>query len=111
MAGRRARTDLHQLRRGAPLRRAGAVLAAPRPADRRARLPPCALHARGPRERRPDRRGEAGARPLKRSDWRALGPALLVGILLLGQAQALPAPEGAQPVSGSPPQRAAPVEP
>lgn len=49
---------------------------------------------------------------------RPLGPTTLttlaaVGTLLLSgaAAQALPSPEGAQPVSGSPPERAAPVEP
>src|SRR6478736_5116739 len=75
MAGRRARTDLHQLRRGAPLRRAGAALAAARPADRGARLSPRPLHAGPPHQHRPDRRGQAGAGPLKRPDWRALGRA------------------------------------
>src|SRR4051794_11762920 len=76
MARRRTRTDLHQLRRGAPLRRAGAPLAAARPADRRANLSARALHAGAPRPCRPDRRGQAGAGPLNRPDWRALGRAL-----------------------------------
>src|SRR5580692_1629867 len=104
MAGRGARTDLHQLGPGAPLRRAGAPLAAPRPADRRTGLSPRALHAGGPRRRRPDRRGEAGVRPLSRPSIRGLTSRAVVrglgtlgalGSLLLGGglAQALPAPE------------------
>src|SRR3954453_10908408 len=77
MAGRRARTDLHQLRRGAPLRRAGAALAAARSEDRPAPLSPRPLHAGPPHRRRPARRGQGGAGTLKRRpDWRALGRAL-----------------------------------
>src|SRR6185437_11983284 len=110
MAGRRARADLHQLRRGAPLCRAGAPLAASRPAHRRARLSAGALHAGGPRQRRFDRRGQAGARTLNRPGWRVLGrrfaarrwPLLLLvvaGTMLTSgrPARAVPPPERAQP--------------
>src|SRR6185369_17289730 len=76
MAGRRARTDLHQLRPGAPLRRAGAPLAAARPGAWRARLSPRPLHPGDPDQRRPAGRGQAGAGTLNRPDWRALGRAL-----------------------------------
>src|SRR5579863_4250131 len=76
MARRRARPDLHQLRRGAPLRRARALVAARRPRDRGPCQPAGPVHALAADPGRSDRRGDEGARPVTRPSWRAIGRAL-----------------------------------